>query len=227
MPCGTIVVIDADPKTAEQRREALAQAGYDVSDAPTARSGLALVARQKPDLVLLSLALPDLNGFEVCRRLQQEPGLRNIPIIITSRTRGESDEVLGLGIGADDFLSEPFSPRVLLARIEAVLRRVRSRRGMPGRIRRDGLCLDADRHEVRVNGEVVPFTATEFRLFHCLAARPGQVLSRRQLIHHAIEEQVAERTVDVHVGAIRRKLGSYGRLVETVRGVGYRFKDLL
>jgi DNA-binding response OmpR family regulator len=224
MTCGNIVVIDADPKTAELRRVALEQAGHDVSDASTGRGGLALVARLKPDLVLIDLALPDLNGFEVCRRLQHEPGLRTIPIIVIGHARSESDEVLALGIGADDYLAEPFSPRVLAARVEAALRRSRARDTMPGRIRHDSLCLDAEQHEVRVAGEVVPFTATEFRLLHCLAARPGQVLGRRQLIRLAIEEQVAERTVDVHVNAIRRKLGGCGRLIQTVRGVGYRFR---
>ena len=223
MPCGSIVVIGDGSEFL--RGEGLTEAGFELQSASTGLAGLGLVAREKPDLILLHLTLPDMTGFEVCRRLQQEPVLHPIPVIALGRSGGESDEVLILGIGADDYLSGPVSPRVLLARIEAVLRRVRSRPATAGLIRQGDICLDAGSHEVRIHGKDAGLTATEFRLLHCLACRPGQVLSRRQLINLAIEEQVSDRTVDVHVRSIRRKLGSAAHQIETVRGVGYRIKN--
>lgn len=225
MSWAKILVIDDDPVIVQLGRQALEPDGFEVFAASSAGEGLALVQAEAPDLILTDLTLPDMSGFELCKRLQQDPQLCHIPIIIVTSRRRESDLVLSLGLGADDYVLKPFGPSELLARVNAVLRRVRRCATPSPRLERAGLLLDPDRHEVRVEGARVDLTATEFRLLYALAVRPGHVLSRRQLVRLAIDQQVAERTIDVHVRAIRRKLGAHRRMVETVRGVGYRFND--
>jgi len=194
--------------------------------------GLALIQREHPDLVLLDLMLPGLDGLEICRRLRGDTETAAIPVIMVTAKGEESDIVLGLGIGADDYVSKPFSPKELLARVRSVLRRSRqqhsdAKKDRPERISRTGLVVDASRHEVLVDGQQQVFTATEFRLLYFLAAHPGRVYTRDQLIHHAIGDEaiIIDRNIDVHIRSVRKKLGSRRDMVETVRGVGYRFAD--
>lgn len=203
--------------------------GYEVLTAADGETGLELAKTQRPDLVLLDLLLPGLEGLEVCRQLRAYPATQNTPIIMVTCKGKETDKVIGLGIGADDYVTKPFSIDELVARIKAVLRRSRAKEAGKGsaRIAINGLVIDSERHEVTVDGVPVPFTATEFRLLFLIASSPGRVFTREHLISQAIAEdaEVLERNVDVHLGAVRRKLGSYGHFIETVRGVGYRFAD--
>jgi len=226
MSWAKIVVIDDEPDIVELIQQVLESDGFTVLSASAGRAGLDLVSREVPDLILLDVGLPDLSGFDICRELRRDPRLSGIPIIIISGRRGESNVVLGLGLGADDYVVKPFNAAELLARVKAVIRRAHGNGpSEAARICCNGLVVDAERHEVHVNGEPVQLTATEFRVLHALAAHRGQVLSRRQLVRRAIAQQVVERTIDVHIRSIRRKLRSCSHLIETVRGIGYRLKD--
>lgn len=220
-----IAIIDDDPATLELHAHILQLGGYDVVQALDAAAGLEIIAAEAPDLILLDLVMPVVSGFEVCRALRRD-GQSGAPIIIVSGRSEESDVVLGLELGADDFVIKPFSPQVLLARVLAVLRRSRQiPPEAPERIELGGVALDSGRHEVKVGGAEVPFTPTEFRLLWTLADHPGQVHTRGQLIRRAINgEAVIPRTIDVHIRAIRSKLGKDHDLIETVRGVGYRLR---
>ncbi len=224
-----IAVIEDEPDIREMIEHNLAREGFAVVAAADGEAGLDLVRRRGADLVLLDLLLPGLHGIEVCRRLKSDAATRRIPVIIVSAKGEESDIVLGLGVGADDYVTKPFSPRELIARVRAVLRRgtLQDEEGADKRIEREGLVVDPLRHEVQVDGLPVDFTATEFRLLHRLASHPGRVFTREQLLDSVIGDRavVIERNIDVHVRAIRKKLGNRRHLVVTIRGVGYRFRD--
>jgi len=174
--------------------------------------------------------LPGLDGIEVCRRIKNDPSSRATSIIMVTAKGEESDVVLGLGVGADDYVTKPFSPRELVARVKAVLRRglLRENQGANERIERDGIIIDAGKHEARVDGKSVAFTPTEFRLLHFLASHPGRVFARDHLLSRVIggDAFVIDRNIDVHIRAVRQKLGRHRDLIETIRGVGYRFKDV-
>ncbi len=232
MPTATrekIVLIEDEADILEVLRYNLVRAGYRVVACGNGEEGLVAIRREAPQLVLLDLMLPGLDGLEVCRRLQSDPLTSSIPVIMVSAKGEEADVVLGLELGADDYVSKPFSPRELLARVRAVLRRgpLRTDAGDGDRIVRGGLVVDGNKHQVTIDGEQVTLTATEMRLLHILAAHPGRVFTRDQLLSRAIGENavVIDRNIDVHVGAVRRKLGDYRDLIETVRGVGYRFQE--
>jgi len=225
-----IVVVEDERDILEVISYNLGREGYRVATATDGLEGLRLIRDEAPDVVLLDLMLPGLDGIEVCRRLKADPVTRAIPIIMVTAKGEEADVVLGLGVGADDYVTKPFSPKELLARVKAVLRRgpLKEEVGAGERIVRDGVVIDAARFEVRVDGKPVTFTATELRLLHFLASHPGRVFTRDQLLNRAIGESavVIDRNIDVHVRAVRKKLGAYRELIETVRGVGYRFRDL-
>lgn len=227
-----IIAIEDEPDLLEVVRYNLTREGFDVEGSENGEEGLALIRKSRPDLVLLDLMLPGIDGLEICRQVKYDPATRSIPIIIVSAKGEESDVVLGLELGADDYVVKPFSPRELLARVRAVLRRARRRNGSGDAdgvtpLTFDGLCIDPARHEVLVDGDAVSLTATEFRLLHHLACHPGRVYTREQLLRHVVGEDVVilERNIDVHVRAIRKKLGPYDDLIDTIRGVGYRFVD--
>ncbi len=226
---GSILVIEDDHDIRELIEYNLTREGFRVKAIVDGEEGVQRAKRDAPDLIVLDLMLPGIDGVEVCRRLKQDPITRAIPVVMVTAKAEEADVVLGLGVGADDYIPKPFSPRTLLARVEAVLRRgpLKDERGAADRVVRNGLVIDAARHEVVVNGESVDFTATEFRLLHFLASHPGRVFTRTELLSRVIGETavVLDRNIDVHVRAVRQKLGRMRDLVQTVRSVGYRFRD--
>jgi two-component system alkaline phosphatase synthesis response regulator PhoP len=209
-------------------RHNLQREGFKVLGCTDGAEGLKTVQTEAPALVLLDLMLPGMDGLEVCRLLKRDTVTQHIPIVMITAKAEESDIVLGLGLGADDYITKPFRPRELVARVRAVLRRVPPAKSAgEERLVREGLVVDAVRHQVHVDDKEVRLTATEFRLLHFMAAHPGRVFTRDQLVHRAIGEDavVVDRNIDVHVRSIRQKLGRLRALIETVRGVGYRFRD--
>lgn len=228
MSKGTILVIDDEKDLTELVRYNLEKEGFDVIGTPDGESGLEVAHAHRPDLVLLDLMLPGMDGLEVCRRLRAESRTSRVPVIMLTARASEADRVVGLEFGADDYLVKPFSPRELAARIKAVLRRCVAAAADPEEVlQRGDLTLDCGRHEVRHGDRKVDLTAAEFRVLQFLMTRPGRVFSRSEIIDAALgkEDAVLDRTVDVHVTAIRRKLGAAGDRVETVRSVGYRFRE--
>jgi two-component system phosphate regulon response regulator PhoB len=227
----TILIVEDEEDILELIQYNLSREGFRVSGVRDGEKALHLIRRTNPDLVVLDLMLPGRDGLEVCRRLKEDDLTRAIPVIMVTAKGEESDVVLGLGMGADDYLPKPFSPRELVARVKAVLRRgpLKEERGAGERVVRDGLVVDAGRHELKVDGEPVTLTATEMRLLHFLASHPGRVFTRDHILSRVIGEQavVIDRNIDVHIGALRRKIGPYRDYLETVRGVGYRFRDLV
>ncbi len=224
-----IVVIEDETDILEVIAYNLKREGYDVITSTSGEDGLEKIERTKPNLVVLDLMLPEVDGIELCKKLKADPITQSIPVIMVTAKGEESDVVLGLGVGADDYITKPFSPRELTARVKAVLRRSKSK-GESDRRERvafEGVVIDPQRHEVRVDGESVSLTATEFRLLHFLALHPGRVFTRDHLLNRVIGDDaiVIDRNIDVHVRAIRKKLGTRRELIETIRGVGYRFKD--
>jgi two-component system alkaline phosphatase synthesis response regulator PhoP len=224
-----IVVIEDEADILEVIAYNLKREGYDVVTSTSGEDGLEKIERTKPNLVVLDLMLPEIDGIELCRKLKSDPVTQSIPVIMVTAKGEESDVVLGLGVGADDYVTKPFSPRELTARVKAVLRRSKSRgeAGVRERVAFEGIVIDPQRHEVKVDGETVMLTATEFRLLHFLASHPGRVFTRDHLLTRVVGEDaiVIDRNIDVHVRAIRKKLGLRRDLVETIRGVGYRFRD--
>ena len=224
-----IVVIEDEEDILEVIAYNLKREGFDVVTSTSGEDGLAKIERVAPNLVILDLMLPEIDGLDLCRTLKSDPVTQGIPVIMVTAKGEESDVVLGLGMGADDYVTKPFSPKELVARVKAVLRRGRSapETDRRERIVRDGVVIDPQRHDVRVDGESVVLTATEFRLLHFLASHPGRVFTRDQLLTRVIGDEaiVIDRNIDVHVRAIRKKLGKHRQLIETIRGVGYRSKD--
>jgi DNA-binding response OmpR family regulator len=229
MPQLNIVVIEDEPDIRDIIDYNLTREGFRVITSDNGVSGIQTVVREVPDLVLLDLLLPGLDGIEVCRRLKLDPATQNIPIIIVSAKGEESDIVLGLGVGADDYISKPFRPKELIARVRAVLRRVTRKADSVAtdRLVRDALIIDMERHEVKVEDHQIDLTATEFRLLHLLASPPGRVFTRDHLVSRVIGDGavVTDRNIDVHIRSIRKKLGTHRHLLGTIRGVGYRFQD--
>jgi two-component system phosphate regulon response regulator PhoB len=225
-----ILVVEDEADIRELIRYNLEREGYSVSDVETGEEGLRLARKSAPDLLLLDLMLPGMDGLEVCRSFKGEDALRTVPIIIVTAKGEEPDIVTGLELGADDYVTKPFSPRVLVARVRAVLRRKSGEGAAPGEdevIQRDGLRIHPGRHEVTVDGEPVDLTFTEFRILHLLARRPGWVFTRYQIVDAVRGEDhpVSDRSVDVQIVGLRKKLGESADLIETVRGVGYRFRE--
>jgi len=224
-----ILVIEDEPDILEVIEYNLARDGFRVVTARDGDAGLRLARAELPDAVVLDLMLPGIDGLEICRRLRADDVTRTLPIVMVTAKGEEADIVVGLGIGADDYLTKPFSPRELVARVRAVLRRAQPQAARTGddRLEFAGLVIDRARHEVLVRGDPVTFTPTELRLLHFLGAHPGRVLTRDQLLSRAIGEHavVLDRNIDVHVRSIRKKLGAERERLETVRGVGYRFRD--
>lgn len=225
-----ILVVEDEADIQELIRYVLDKEGFPVRVASDGAAALREVRAAPPGLVLLDLMLPGLDGLEVCRRLRAQPDTAELPIIMLTAKGEESDVVAGLNLGADDYITKPFSPRVLLARLQAVIRR-RQEAGAAMRedpvLRRGPLTINRGRREVLLEGAALSLTWTEFQILALLAGRPGWVFTRYQIVDAVRGEDyaVTERAVDVQMVGLRRKLGESGALLETVRGVGYRFRD--
>ena len=222
-----IVVVEDEPDIVDVVTYNFQREGYLVLAAERGDEGLNLIRSERPDLVLLDLMLPGMDGLSICRQMKSDGSLREIPIIIASAKGEESDVVIGLEMGADDYLAKPFSPRELLARVKAVLRR-----GAPRDVSRDrivirDLVIDSGKHEVKIDDEVITLTSTEFKLLHHLASSRGRAFSREQLLNKVVGMGVVvvDRNIDVHIRAVRKKLGNHSNMIQTIRGVGYRFVE--
>ena len=226
MKKGTILVIDDEKDLIELVRYNLEKEGFDVIAATDGQSGLEVVKRHRPDLVMLDLMMPGLDGLQVCQQLRSDPRNGRLPVIMLTAKATEPDRIVGLELGADDYITKPFSPREVVARVKAVLRRTTPQQDQRQVIRNGDLTIDLSGHEVTYRGQRVALTATEFRILEFLAARPGRVFSRDEIIDAALgnETAVFDRTVDVHITAIRKKLGPGADQIETVRGFGYKFR---
>lgn len=227
MPHENILVVDDEKDILELVRYNLAKAGYGVQCAASGEAALDLLERSVPDLILLDLMLPGLDGLDVCRRLKQDERTRSVPVIMLTARGEDADIVAGLELGADDYITKPFSPRVLVARLRAVLRRrSRPEQNGDGLVEIHDLRIDPARRAITADGEPVELTATQFEILSFLARRPGWVFTRNQIINAVKGDDypVTDRSVDVQIAGLRKKLGSAGSLVETIRGVGYRFK---
>jgi two-component system phosphate regulon response regulator PhoB len=222
-----ILVVDDEPDLLELVRVNLVQAGYEVQTAESGRDALAQLRANTPDLVVLDLMLPDLSGTEICRQLRADPELAELPVIMLTARADEVDRVVGLELGADDYVTKPFSPRELTLRVRAVLRRNRAPDSDAAVLEKDLLRLDTPRHRCFVAGAEVDLTAKEFELLHGLMSRPGRVFTRDQLLERVwgSDITVTTRTIDTHLKRLREKLGPAAALIETVRGVGYRFAE--
>jgi DNA-binding response OmpR family regulator len=227
MAKATILVIDDEKDLTELVNYNLQKEGFAVRCARDGELGLAMAESDPPDLVLVDLMMPGIDGLEVCRRLRSNSRTAGIPIIMLTAKSEESDRIVGLELGADDYVTKPFSPRELAARVKAVLRRISRNTPPSAIIRRGELTIDLTRREVSCDGRIIFLTASEFRLLHFIAVHPGQVFSRSELIDGALgrEVSVVDRTIDVHITGLRRKLGKCGNKIETVRGFGYRFSE--
>lgn len=224
-----ILIIEDEDDIRELVKYNLQRENFGVLEAESGEAGLALIERMTPDLILLDLMLPGKDGLEICRILKRDMKTQNIPIVMMTARGEESDIITGLELGAEDYIVKPFSPKVLGARVKAVLRRkTPTPELMPEDvIRVYDLVIHPGRHEVLVKDKPVDLSATEFRLLHFLARRPGWVSTRYQIVDavHGEDYPVTERSVDVQVVGLRRKLKRAGAYIETVRGVGYRFSD--
>lgn len=224
----TVLVVDDEADLLDLIRFNLERRGYQVLTAADGVSALELAARHVPDLIILDLLLPQMNGREVAGTLKRDAALRSIPIIMLTALSQEADVITGLQLGADDYVTKPFSIDVLLARVSAVLRRGDSPIEEKLAVRAGAILIDRARHRVEVSGQEIGLTLTEYKLLDALVAARSRVLSRDQLMSKVMGPDVAvtDRTIDVHITSLRRKLGEARDLVETVRGVGYRFADV-
>jgi len=222
-----IAVIEDEADILEVIDYNLSKEGFDVCSALNGEEGLALVKKEGPDLVLLDLMLPGLDGIEICRTLKADHSTRSIPIIMVTAKGEESDIVLGLGMGADDYVVKPFRPRELMARIRSVLRRGNFIEEGEAVVSIDELVIDINRHEVKLEGKIIVLTAMEFKLLHVLASNPGRVFTRENLLNHVSSDDtfIIDRNIDVHIRSIRKKLDKHRELIETIHRVGYRFHD--
>ncbi len=223
-----IVVIEDEPDIVEVISYNLKREGYNVLAVDRGDESINLIRNQSPSLIILDLMLPGMDGLSVCRQLKSDPMVNDIPVIIISAKGEESDIVVGLEMGADDYLTKPFSPRELLARVKAVLRRGQVKESQSKeRIVLQNLTIDVARHEVRVDDEMVSLTATEFKILHQLAAHPGRAFTREQLLNRVLGMGVVvvDRNIDVHIRSVRKKLGDAAQLIQTIRSVGYRILD--
>ena len=224
----SVLVVEDEEDIMEVIRFNLEKEGYEVNQALSGEKALQVIENNLPSLVLLDLMLPGINGLDLCRIFKQNDRTKAIPVIMLTAKSEDADIVAGLEMGAEDYITKPFSPRVLVARVRTILRRRESGvKDDSSVIQVEGMQIHPGRHEVTMGDNVVDLTPSEFRILHYLARRPGWVYSRDQIID-AIRGHgyvVTDRAIDVQVVGLRKKLGDYGKLIETVRGIGYRFRD--
>jgi DNA-binding response OmpR family regulator len=223
----TILVVDDEPKIVKLARDYLEKNGFRVLVAQNGNDALSMARREKPDLIVLDLMLPGMDGLDVCRALRRES---DVPIIMLTARSDESDQLVGLELGADDYITKPFSPRALVARVRAVLRRAQGALSQPGFLRFGDLEIDLEGHRVILQGKPIQLTRNEFKLLEVMARHPGQTLSRAQLLEnlHGVAYAGYDRSVDSHIKNLRRKIEddpSDPKYVLTVYGIGYKFTD--
>ncbi|HUG09580.1 MAG TPA: response regulator [Opitutaceae bacterium] len=219
-----ILVVDDEADTFEVLAFKLREAGFDPVQAADGKAALAKARSERPALIVLDLMLPEIDGLDVCRLLRRDPATASIPIIMLTAKAAETDRIVGLEIGADDYVTKPFSPRELVLRVKKLLSRARGTADMPLHVRLGDLEIDAARHSVAVGGNAITLTATEFKLLEVLVKRRGRVQSRDRLLADVwgYENPIDTRTIDTHMRRLRERLGPAAHLLETVRGVGYR-----
>ena len=224
----SVLVVEDEEDIMEVIRFNLEKEGYEVNQALSGEKALQVIDNNLPSLILLDLMLPGINGLDLCRIFKQNDRTKAIPVIMLTAKSEDADIVAGLEMGAEDYITKPFSPRVLVARVRTIFRRRESGvKDDSSVIQVEGMQIHPGRHEVTMGDNVVDLTPSEFRILHYLARRPGWVYSRDQIID-AIRGHgyvVTDRAIDVQVVGLRKKLGDYGKLIETVRGIGYRFRD--
>lgn len=224
-----ILIVEDERDIVELLRYNLREADFKVDTVRNGADALQRAVDNSPDLILLDLMLPEVDGLIVCRLLKNDPRTKNIPIVMLTAKTEEQDRVTGLELGADDYITKPFSPREVVLRINAVLRRLRAseQAGEENQIETHGVTIDLDRHQVLTEDGSIDLTATEFKLITLFARSPGRVFSRDILMDVIWGQEYygIDRTVDTHVSRLRRKLGALGKHIETVYGVGYRLKE--
>jgi two-component system phosphate regulon response regulator PhoB len=223
-----ILIIDDDAHLVDVLAYNLRLAGHETLTAYDGMDGLAQAQLKSPDLIILDLMLPVMDGLEVCRRLRSDPATRNVTILMLTAKDTESDELVGFSVGADDYVTKPYSVKVLLERVKVLLRQQSGTRDdAEDVVAIGGVTVDRRRHQVTLDGHPVSMTRSEFGLLDTLIRQPGRAFRRSELISSALggDAIVLERTIDVHIRAVRRKLGDAAKLIETVRGVGYRFRE--
>ena len=224
-----VLIVEDDPDIVDILSYNLKQADLKVTSVPDGSSALAEVKRRLPDLILLDLMLPKVDGLEVCRLLKGDPETKNVPIIMITAKGEEVDRIVGLELGADDYIIKPFSPREVVLRVRSVLKRsvANSQKEITAKIEANGVIIDIDRRQVNYKGKPIDLTATEFDLLLILAKTPGRVFTRNLLMDLVWGQDYygVDRTVDTHMSRLRRKLGGGGKNLQTVHGIGYRFKE--
>lgn len=228
MPKKKLLIVEDDRSLSGVLEYNFSNAGYDVVCAHDGQDGINQARLRKPDVIILDLMIPVIDGVEVCRRLRAEEATRDTPIMMLTAKAEETDQLIGFSVGADDYVVKPFSVRVLMERVKSLLRR-RERINGPGTdtVVSGGITIDRVKHRASVDGQPVDLTPTEFRLLDRLIRHPGRAFDRSELIDSALgaDTLVLERTIDVHIRSLRKKLGSSAKMVQTVRGVGYRFRE--
>lgn len=226
-----ILVVEDDEDIQELIAYNLEKENYKVTCASSGSAALKSLKSKTPDLIILDLMLPDIDGLTICKQLKRDPGSSSTPVLMLTAKSEEADIVAGLEIGADDYITKPFSPRIMLARVRAVLRR-KAENNKPDLedkniITRHEITIDPSRHRATVGGKEIDLTYTEFRILHLFCMRPGIVFERYEIVDRVKGEDypVTDRAVDVQIACLRKKLGRYGSCIETVRGIGYRFKE--
>ena len=225
-----ILVVDDEKDIGELLVYSLQQEGCDVDVIQDGQQVLGRLQTKTYDLVILDLMLPGMSGIEICRQIKKDPELESLPVIMLTAKSTETDKIVGLEMGADDYITKPFSPREVVARVKAVLRRSEDRqplRSSQKEIVFETLKMDLSRYEVFVEDVEIKLTNTEFKILQCLIEKPGHVFNRSQLIDFALGKDVSvvDRTIDVHITNLRKKLGAIGSQIESIRGVGYRIKE--
>lgn len=224
-----ILVVEDEAPIQELLQFNLERKKYHVKVVDSGEEGITMAGEFRPDLILLDIMLPGADGLEVCKRLKADPKTASIPIIMLTALCEEADIVAGLELGADDYVTKPFSPRVLLARVKAALRRRTVEKPVTNEdlVSIHDISIDTARHKVEVNGAEVTLTFTEFKVLQLLTQQPGRVFTRYQIVDavHGDDYPVTDRSVDVQIVGLRKKLGASGAFIETVRGIGYRFKE--
>lgn len=222
-----ILVVDDEKDIIELVRYNLEKEGFVVISAIDGEKALELVSKKDPEMIILDLMLPGIDGLDVCRELKRNDQTSSIPVIMLTAKGEESDIVVGLELGADDYITKPFSPRVLVSRVKAVLRRIKGKREEGEIIKINQLKIDLIRHQITFKGKPLALTSTEFNLLTFLTKNRGRVFTRDQLLDRAWKEGsfVVDRTVDVHIRRLRQKLGQGSKFIETIRDIGYRFRD--